>query len=473
MKPASFIRRVQGLFVITLLVLALLPGCAKAQPSGYPAYTEVEPLYSRQELAQMLAPVALYPDALLAQVLMASTYPVEIVEAERWIRMNPGLKDEVLDTALLHRNWDPSVKALTHFPSILTLMSERLSETSELGNAFLAQEADVMAMVQELRNQAYIHGTLKTNTRQRVIVERQTIVIQPINPRVVYVPYYDPFHVYGSWRYSAYPPYYWGPAGVHVGYGIGYWPGFYLNFTFGNWSYFDWHRRVIFVDVHTRPRFVYHEQWVVRTGTWKHAPVHRRGVAYRDHATARRFSQPTMAQASDRQDRYRSAGGSRQELNRHSSTTTRTQQQQVTSRPTAERRTIQTEERQRTVERESTDRNRHQQRVTTQPQSEQRQRQQRVQTTGTEPRQQRQETTERRTQQSRVQEQNQQTRTDPPARLQSREVVTAQADDNNRNTRINERSQDSQQIRNTPWHNQRSSSSSNQGSRDNRSRSTH
>lgn len=506
MKPASFIRRAQGLFVIPLLTLLLLPDYVQAQSADYPAYGESQPLYSGQELAQMLAPVALYPDALLAQVLMASTYPVEVVEAERWIRINSGLKDEDLDAALLRRNWDPSVKALTHFPSILTLMSERLSETTELGNAFLAQEDDVMTMVQELRAQAYAHGTLRTNTRQQVIVERQTILIQPINPRVVYVPYYDPFHVYGSWRYSAYPPYYWGPPGVHVGYGIGYWPEFYFNFTFGNWSYFDWQRRVIFVDVNTRPRFVHHEQWIVRTGTWKHAPVHRRGVAYRDHATASRFSQPDRAYRSDRQERYRASRPSHQLLNRHSaaSTTTRAQQQ-VTSRTTTEHRTIQsrtvpaqTTEHRRTVERVSTEHRTEQpglreqkrqtrstepvrqqsreivtaQKMTTQQRLIQPQRQQSAQRTGTEPRQQRQETTERRSQQPQVKEQNRQTRSTEPVRQQSREVVTAQADDNNRNMRTETRRPDSQQMRSSSWRDQRSSNSNDRDSRDNRSRGT-
>lgn len=494
MEPASFNKRLQGLFFILLLALALLPGCAQAQSISYASYGELEPPYSHQELAQMLAPVALYPDALLAQVLMASTYPVEVVEAERWVRRNPGLKDEALDAALLRRNWDPSVKALTHFPSILTLMSERLSETTELGNAFLAQEADVMTMVQELRAQAYAHGNLKTNDRQRVIVERQTIIIQPVNPRVVYVPYYDPIYVYGSWRYSAYPPYYWGPAGARINYGIGYWPGFYFNFTFGNWSYFDWHRRVIFVDVHTRPRFVYQEQWIVRTGTWKHAPVHRRSVAYRDHATASRFSQSTRTNGSSRQDRYSSSSPSRQELNRHSSRTTTRTQQHVGLRTTAERRTIQTQtdERQRTTERKSTVRNNRQQKtVTTQQQSVQPQRQQRIQRTSTENRQLRQVATEQRTHQPRGLEQTRQTRTTQPQRQQrmqrtnpenrqQRQEATEQQtqqprgqeqrEDNNIIMRANRSNQESRQTRDGSWRDQRSTTSNERDSRDNQSR---
>jgi hypothetical protein len=225
-------------------------------------------------------------------VLMASTYPIEVIEADRWLRLNPRLKDEALEAALLEKNWDPSVKAITHFPSILALMSERITETTELGNAFLAQEAEVMDMVQGLRSKAHAQGNLASTTQQKVIVEKQTIIIQPADPRIIYVPYYDPFYVYGPWWHPAYPPYYWGPAGVSIGYGVSYWPGFYFRFAFGTWSSFDWYRRTIYIDVRQRPRYVRQEVWLVQTGYWQHAPSHRRGVAYSDRATARKYGQP-------------------------------------------------------------------------------------------------------------------------------------------------------------------------------------
>jgi hypothetical protein len=264
------------------------PKEARAQDSGYPEPFEA---YSREELAQMLAPVALYPDVLLSQILMASTYPIEVIEADRWVRMHPELQGEALDAVLLDKNWDPSVKAICHFPSILALMSERITETTNLGNAFLAQEAEVMGMVQELRAQAYAQGNLATTSQQQVIVERETIIIAPADPRVIYVPYYDPFYIYGPWWYPAYPPYYWGPPGASLGFGISYWPSYHFSFAFGTWSYFDWHRHTIFIDVHQRPRFVRHERWHARPGVWQHAPSHRRGVAYRDKSTARKFGQ--------------------------------------------------------------------------------------------------------------------------------------------------------------------------------------
>jgi hypothetical protein len=288
MKVTTLFRMATGLLVLAGLTAGILflPPRAQAQVGGYP-----DSAYSREELAQMLAPIALYPDVLLSQILMASTYPIEVIEADRWVRSNPHLQGEALDVSLAAEDWDPSVKALCHFPSILALMSERIGETTNLGNAFLAQEGEVMDMVQELRAAAYAQGNLTTTSRQQVIVERETIIIEPANPRVIYVPYYDPFYIYGPWWYPAYPPYYWAPPGVSIGFGIAYWPGIYFSFSFGSWSYFDWHRHYIHIDVHKRPRYVRHDRWIAEPGRWQHAPRHRRGVAYRDRPTALKYGQ--------------------------------------------------------------------------------------------------------------------------------------------------------------------------------------
>jgi len=285
MKAATIFHLALGLLIISFFPL---PPRSLAQDNDY---LEPSKGYSREELAQMLAPIALYPDALLSQVLMASTYPIEVIEADRWVKRNPELKGEALDAALLDKDWDPSVKAICHFPSILALMSERITETTNLGNAFLAQEAEVMDMVQELRAKAYAQGNLTTTSEQKVIVEKERIVIEPADPRVIYVPYYDPFYIYDPWWYPGYPPYYWAPPGVRVGVGISYWPGFYFGFAFGTWSYFDWYHHHIFIDVHKRPRYVRHDRWVSKPGPWHHAPRHRRGVAYRDKSTARKYGQ--------------------------------------------------------------------------------------------------------------------------------------------------------------------------------------
>ncbi len=291
MKAATIFHLALGLFIIPFFVscLVLTPPQAYAQDIDT---LEPSEKYSREELTQMLAPIALYPDTLLSQVLMASTYPIEVIEADRWVRMNPELTGESLDAVLLDQDWDPSVKAICHFPSILALMSKRISETTNLGNAFLAQEDEVMDMVQELRARAYAQNNLTTTSEQKVIVERETIIIEPADPRVLYVPYYDPYYVYGPWWYPAFPPYsYWGPPGVSLGFGLSFWPGFYFGFSFGNWSYFDWHHHYIHVDVHKRPRYVRQDRWVAKPGRWQHAPSHRRGVAYRDNATARKYGQ--------------------------------------------------------------------------------------------------------------------------------------------------------------------------------------
>ena len=280
MKQKTLFQLSVRLFFITFFTscLALTPWLVNAENYAYSENTED---YSHEELSQMLAPIALYPDALLSQVLMASTYPIEVVEADRWLRQNMDLKGDALDAALLDMDWDPSVKAMCHFPSILFLMSERISETTDLGNAFLAQESEVMDTVQELRAKAYAQGNLVSNSQQTVIMEPQTIIIEPANPRVVYVPYYDPLTVYGRWWYPSYQPDYWSPSGVSIGFGVSYWPGFYLGFTFGNWSHFDWHRHSIYIDAHRRPRFVRHDRWIKTPGRWQHRAEHRRGVPYR------------------------------------------------------------------------------------------------------------------------------------------------------------------------------------------------
>jgi hypothetical protein len=273
------------LIVLFLVLVFAYPQVGQTQES------DQSPTFSKEELAQMLAPIALYPDALLSQVLMASTYPIEVVEADRWVKKNPDLKDERLDDALEGMDWDPSVKALCHFPTVLAMMSERIGETTNIGNAFLAQQEDVMAMVQELRARAYEQGNLKSSDKQKVVVEKETIIIEPVDPRVIYVPYYDPLYIYGPWWYPAYPPYFWGPGGVTIGVGISYWPGFFFSFSFGSWCYFDWPHHYIYIDVYKRPRYVRGDRWRVKPGPWLHAPHHRRGVAYRDKVTARKYGQ--------------------------------------------------------------------------------------------------------------------------------------------------------------------------------------
>lgn len=274
---------------MALLICAMLamPAWLPAQEAGD---ADQSYRFSKEELTQMLAPIALYPDALTAQILMASTYPLEVVEADRWRDQNSQLTENELDSALQDKPWDPSVKALCHFPAILSSMSDKLDQTRKLGDAFLEQEQDVMATIQELRRKAQELGHLKSTAEQKVIVEQDDIRIEPTNPEIVYVPVYDPAYVYGPWWYPAYPPYYWYyPPGFYSGAFIGFGPRIYLGFDLFSWVWFDWRVHRIHTDI-DRTRHFNRPSARDRGGpVWRHNPVHRRGVAYRDVRTSERF----------------------------------------------------------------------------------------------------------------------------------------------------------------------------------------
>ncbi len=175
---------------------------------------------SQEELDQMLAPIALYPDSLLAPMLMAATYPLEVVEAARWVSQHPDLKDELLDEALLEKDWDVSVKSLAHFPEVLAMMDENIEWTSRLGDAFLVQKDDVMDSIQELRARAQAAGNLRSTREQRVIASPDAIAIEPAYPGEMYVPVYDPLWVYGPWWYPAYLPFAIGYTGITIVSGV-------------------------------------------------------------------------------------------------------------------------------------------------------------------------------------------------------------------------------------------------------------
>ena len=297
MKAVSILKLMTtGLFIILFLAMPM-PG--QSQENGEEAASKA---FTHEQLAQMLAPIALYPDTLLSQVLMASTYPLEVIEADRWVKKNERLKGDSLDDSLLDKDWDPSVKSLCHFPSVLALMSEKIIETASLGNAFLAQEDEVMDVIQKLRTEAYEQGNLTSTSKQKVVKKETIIVIEPASPDVVYVPYYNPLYVYGPWWYPAYPPYYWGPFPVIVGAGISFWPGPFVSFSLVSWSYFDWHRRSIYINIHKRPRFFRHHKRHPKPGPWYHSPKHRRGVAYRDKPTARKYGKSASRSRTFRRD---------------------------------------------------------------------------------------------------------------------------------------------------------------------------
>jgi len=223
------------LMLVTALVRTAVAQSAAPPPTTTPASSDDKPLLKKEELEQLLAPIALYPDSLLTQMLMASTYPIEIVQADRWVKSRKDLKGDALAKELEKVDWDPSVKSLVNFPDQLSAMSEKLELTVKIGNAFLEQQADVLNTVQVLRNKAQASGNMKSNDKQTVQVQPaqpttmvvdvpapqvttivqpppQVITIESPTPDVVYVPTYNPVYVYGGWPYPAYPPYYYYPA---------------------------------------------------------------------------------------------------------------------------------------------------------------------------------------------------------------------------------------------------------------------
>jgi hypothetical protein len=206
----------RGVALIAALSLVVPPPSFAQTTPAAAADTATE--FNAEQLDALLAPIALYPDALLAQVLMAATYPLEVVAASRWLEdpANKNLTGDALAQALVNQSWDPSVKSLVPFPRVLAMLNSKLDWTQQLGYAFATQQADVMNSMQRLRQQAQAAGYLKTTEQQRVVVENTTIVIEPASPQTVYVPVYSPTVVYGVWPYPAYPPIYIPPPPGYV-----------------------------------------------------------------------------------------------------------------------------------------------------------------------------------------------------------------------------------------------------------------
>jgi hypothetical protein len=300
-------RCVSVLLALTIMAAASLPVAAQ-QPAPMqappPSQTD-QTLLKPGQLEALVAPIALYPDALLANMLAAATYPLEVVEADRWIKENKTLKGDALKTAVDKKGWDDSVKALTATPSVLDMMSDKLDWTKDLGDAMLAQQADLMDAIQRLREKARSNNKLSTTKQQKVTVEqqegRQVIVIEPTDPNAMYVPYYEPATVYGTWPYADYPPYYFGypsyiGAGV-VAAGI----AFGTAWAIGRWGNYwgggcNWGNRNVYVNHRT-------------TNGWQHNSAHRQGVRYNNANVQQRFGNNNIrAGANDRMD-FRGKGG--------------------------------------------------------------------------------------------------------------------------------------------------------------------
>ena len=247
-KPGQVTR--QGLAVLLSALMIMIPmgqGEAFAQSDDGQApppaanngqqAPQGQPL-SATQLDQLVAPIALYPDALVAQVLAAATYPTQVVEADRWRQAQGDAPAEQIAAGVDSRNWDPSVKALTAFPTVLAQMDRNIQWTTDLGNAYYNQPQDVMDSVQAMRQKAQTAGQLRSTPQQTVNNDGDAIAIAPANPAVVYVPVYDPWAVYGS-PFPMYPGYYYGPpagifwGGLAIGFGVGVGIGVFSNWGWG------------------------------------------------------------------------------------------------------------------------------------------------------------------------------------------------------------------------------------------------
>jgi hypothetical protein len=291
------------------------PAMYAQAPQDAAAQEQAAPKIPNDQLDSLVAPIALYPDPLLAQMLAASTYPLEIVQLQQWLAKHKDLKDKALVAAVEKENWDPSVQAMAPLPDAVKQLSENIKWTTDLGNAFLAQQGDVMDAVQRMRMKAQGAGTLKSNEQQKVetkVVENKTVVvIEQANPQVVYVPSYNPTVVYGPPVYP-YPPIYYPPpptgayiATAAISFGVGMAVGAAMS---GGWGWgCGWGNNNVNVNVNNN--FVNNANRTnvsrgnvnranVSSGNWQHNPQHRGGTPYSNRATASKYGGADRASAS-------------------------------------------------------------------------------------------------------------------------------------------------------------------------------
>jgi hypothetical protein len=328
--------------IVVRFVTVLLCTVMAVPPTVWAQEGKSATVFKSEELEQILAPIALYPDSLLSQIMMASTYPLEVVQAEHWVVQNKQVKGDALTAALEKQTWDPSVKSLVNFPQILTMMSEKLDWTLKLGDAFLAQQKEVMDTVQVLRKKAEAAGNLKTTKEQTVVVKQETIIIEYANPQVVYVPTYNPTVIYGYWPYPSYPPYYYYPPGYTAGAAmIGFGTAVAVGAAWGYaWGNCNWHGGDVDIDYNRNTTInnnINREQYQQRaqnarsgtgagttaagagagSGKWQHNPENRKGVAYRDQATGQKYNRASTNEAAKSREDYRGrAESGRQDIAR-------------------------------------------------------------------------------------------------------------------------------------------------------------
>lgn len=299
MQRSSVLRLLVG--ILALAVFTVLAQTPVAPPPNQVRTQALPP----QQLDNLVAPIALYPDPLLSQVLAAATYPVELVEAQQWLEANSNLSGRQLMDAARQQNWDASVQALVAMPQVLALLTQDVRWTTDLGNAFLAQQGDIMSAVQRMRERAQANGQLRSSPQETVTTEdqggQQAIDIQPADPNQIYVPAYDPYYVYG---YGSYPPLYypdgyWFEPGINIGLYFGGWGGW----GFGGWGWgwgLNWFGRGIFVNNAFFNRYGFHNGYGLAGGiggrtAWAHDPAHRQGATYAGAAVSSRFGAASQA----------------------------------------------------------------------------------------------------------------------------------------------------------------------------------
>jgi hypothetical protein len=300
----------RALLLLTLCAIGMM-GAARA----------ADATFKDEELDQMLAPIALYPDSLLSQILMASTYPSDVKEAAAWSKAHPDEKGDAAVKQIETKPWEPAVQSLVAFPQVLAMMDANPGDVQRLGDAFLADPAHLMDRVQFMRKKAQEAGNLKANEQQKVTTQtennKQVIIIEPTQPQTVYVPVYQPTVVYGSWWYPTYPPYYWAPPPY-------YYPGgaFVAGVVWGAaivgihnslWGGYNWGHNSVNINVNRYNNInVSNRQITNNNNTFKHNPERRKDVPYRDAKSREQYGnkQQAAANAKDR-DAFKGKDGQR------------------------------------------------------------------------------------------------------------------------------------------------------------------
>ncbi|HUP02346.1 MAG TPA: DUF3300 domain-containing protein [Bryobacteraceae bacterium] len=321
LERSGFSRVVSAASIVLLVGIGSIALAQAPAPLPTPVTSSAQPAQplSPQQLDDLVAPVALYPDPLLGQVLAASTYPLELVEAKQWVQQNPTLQGQALTDAARNQPWDASVQALVAMPDALNRMTENVQWTTALGNAFLSQQADVMAAVQRMRVSAEKNGKLQSSSQATVTTEDQdgqsAVEIEPASPDVIYVPSYDPEYIWGPPMWGYYPPLYypsygfwWGP-GINVGLCFGGWGGWGFGWGGGfGWGWgLNWWGHGLFVNHAFFSHYGYHYGYgfdrgfggvggrFAGTTAWAHDPGHRLGVGYANAGLNARYGAASMA----------------------------------------------------------------------------------------------------------------------------------------------------------------------------------